>query len=72
MRAACGVDTPAGNQLYIAMQKYGIENFTIELLIQCSPNELNEKEKYFIELYQSQVYGYNIISGNKTRAKIDK
>ena len=63
MRAACGIDTPSGNQLYIAMQKYGIDIFSIELLTECLPQELNEKEKYFIELYQSQIYGYNIKSG---------
>lgn len=63
MRAACGVDVPSGNQLYAAMQEYGIDNFSIELLLKCSQQELNEKEKYFIELYQSQAYGYNISSG---------
>ena len=64
MRAACGVDTPSGNQLYIAMQEYGISNFTIELLEQCSSKELDKKEKYFIELYQANVVGYNGNAGN--------
>ena len=65
MRAGLGVDTPSGNQLYIAMQEYGLDNFSIELLEECNPEELNKKEKYFIELYQSNIVGYNISGGNK-------
>lgn len=72
LKAACGVDTPKDNLLYQAMKKYGIENFSIELLQECTSQELNQKEKYFIELYQSQIYGYNKTSGNKTRVGIDK
>ena len=72
LKAACGVDTPKDNLLYQAMKKYGIENFSIELLQECPNQELNQKEKYFIELYQSHIYGYNKTSGNKTRAGIDK
>lgn len=69
MRAGLGIDTPQGNQLYQAMQKYGIDDFSIELLLKCKPEELNDKEKYFIELYQSQTYGYNISSGIKSGQK---
>lgn len=72
LKAACGVDTPKDNLLYQAMKKYGIENFSIELLQECASQELNQKEKYFIELYQSHIYGYNKTSGNKTRVGIDK
>ena len=72
LKAACGVDTPKDNLLYQAMKKYGIENFSIELLQECTSQELNQKEKYFIELYQSHIYGYNKTSGNKTRVGIDK
>ena len=72
LKAACGVDTPKDNLLYQAMKKYGIENFSIELLQECTSQELNQKEKYYIELYQSHIYGYNKTSGNKTRVGIDK
>lgn len=64
MRAGCGVDAPVNNQLYSAMQKDGLENFSIEILEKCSAEELDQKEKYYINLYKSQVYGYNILSGN--------
>lgn len=59
LKHGLGIDTPAGNRLYRDMNKYGIESFTFELLEECSINELNEKEKYYIELYNSYDAGYN-------------
>ena len=62
-KAGIGIDTPQGNQLYAAMLEYGLDNFSFELLLECAPEELNEKEKYFIELYNSNAVGYNILRG---------
>lgn len=49
--------------LYRAIRKYGIENFTFEIihLIE-SKDSLNKLEKYYIELYSSNFskYGYNL------------
>lgn len=63
-KCGLGIDTPVGNKLYKAIQEYGLENFTFELLVECSQDELNEKEKYFIELYQADTFGYNSTKGN--------
>ena len=65
--AKCGldIDTPAGNKLYKAMKKDGIWNFSWELLETCPKDQLNEKERFYIELYQSKEYGYNSSAGNK-------
>ena len=46
------------------MQQQGLENFTFELLEECSKDELNEKEKFYIELYKSYDYGLNSTRGN--------
>lgn len=56
------IDAPKNNQLYAAAAEYGLDSFSFELLLECKPEELNEKEKYFIELYNSDAIGYN---GNK-------
>ena len=64
-KCGLGIDTPPGNKLYKAIQEYGLDNFTFELLTECSQTELNEKEKYFIELYQADIFGYNSTGGNK-------
>lgn len=65
--AKCGldIDTPAGNQLYKAMMEYGIYNFSWEVLEECPREQLNEKEQYYIDLYDSYNYGYNGTRGNK-------
>lgn len=51
--------------LYRAFRKYGIENFTFEILEECTREQLNEKENYYILLYKSNddFYGYNETSG---------
>ena len=63
-KCGLGIDTPPGNKLYKAMQKYGLENFTFELLTTCPKEELDSKEKYFIKLYQAKEFGYNGTAGN--------
>lgn len=45
--------------LYAAMKKYGIDNFYIEEVEQCSFEEVDEREKYWIEYFGSSKYGYN-------------
>lgn len=62
-RCGIGIDTPQGSQLYSAMLEYGLDAFSFELLLECDPSQLNEKEKYFIELYNSNIVGYNINKG---------
>lgn len=65
--AKCGldIDTPVGNKLYQDMKDFGIWNFSWELLEECPREQLNDKERYFIDLYQSKDYGYNTTKGNK-------
>jgi len=63
-KCGLGIDTPVGNKLYKAMREDGLWNFSFEVLEFCTPAELNEKEKYYIELYQSKDYGYNSQNGN--------
>lgn len=67
-KCGLGIDTPFNNKLYKAIEKYKLWNFTFELLEECPREQLNEKEKFYIELYQSNDYGYN---GNKRDTKIE-
>lgn len=64
-KCGLGIDTPAQNKLYQAMLKDGLINFTFELLEECDRDLLNEKEKFYIGLYQTCDYGYNGTQGNK-------
>ena len=64
-KCGLGIDTPPGNKLYKAIQEDGLENFTFELLEECSREELDAKERYFIQLYQAKEFGFNGNEGNK-------
>lgn len=67
--------------LHRAMKKEGLENFIIEKIYECSSQEeLNEKEKYFTNLYEAWApKGYTCKAGNgkgacseETRKKMSK
>lgn len=51
--------------LYRAFRKYGLDNFTFEVIEECSREQLNERECYYIQLYHSnnEQFGYNETSG---------
>ncbi len=50
--------------LYRAFNKYGIDNFTFEVLEECSIEELSKKEIYYIDKYDSfGKNGYNATLG---------
>ena len=58
--------------LYSAMKKYGIENFSIEEIEQLeTPQQAEEREKYWIEYYGSFKNGYNATIGGDGRTYID-
>lgn len=55
-----------------AMKKYGVDKFYIEMLETCDLEDLDYKEMYYIELYNStdKSKGYNVsIGGNTPRFK---
>lgn len=49
--------------LYLAFQKYGIDNFTFEVLEECDTLDLDSKEMYYIKLYDTYRNGYNQTEG---------
>ena len=51
------------SHLYRAMNKYGYDNFSIELIEEVSDDEIDEKERYYIRILNSQKEGYNIHEG---------
>lgn len=62
-KCGLGIDTPSNNKLYQEMQRDGIWNFTWEVLEKCPKAELNEKEHFYIKLYDSEAFGLNSNKG---------
>lgn len=58
------------NPLYIDMYSIGIDNFSFEVIEECSIEDLNEREEYWIKYYNSQEDGYNITSGGDCTGKL--
>ena len=46
-----------------AIQKYGVDNFIWEVIEKCKKSELDERESYWIEYYDSYNKGYNCTKG---------
>ena len=65
-------DNKKNEHLNNALIKYGTNNFKVEILCQCNTiEELNEKEKYYIDLYEARDYkkGYNCEEGGDNKRK---
>lgn len=55
-----------------AFNKYGVSNFTFEVIEECPTNQLDEREKYWINYYQSYgTNGYNMTLGGQEGQKIN-
>lgn len=66
-------DRGYNHPIYRAIRKYGINNFTIEIIEYCSPiEELNDRETHYIKLYDCLVdsnKGYNLQEGGQNGKK---
>ena len=57
--------------LYKAMNKYGIEHFSIQEIEQVSINDLSQREQYWINQYDSYHNGYNATLGGEGKQVYD-
>jgi len=57
--------------LYNAMNKYGIEHFKIEQIEECDKQNVDERERYWIEFLQTFKYGYNATLGGEGKSYLD-
>lgn len=58
--------------LYSAMEKYGIENFEIEEVEECSFEKVDEREIFWIEFFDTFSNGYNATRGGDGKFLIDR
>ena len=46
-------------KIYQAMRKYGFDNFEFTTIEECMNEELEDREKYYIKLFNTTIDGYN-------------
>ncbi len=64
IRGSLGIQTIADQRVHHAMSDTGLQNWTFEILELCDKADLNNREKYWINYYKSNEYGYNNTRGN--------
>lgn len=65
-------DADYNHPLYRSMRKHGIENFLFEVLEECSKDNLDDREIFYIAKYNSYEDGYNLTKGGRRCATVLK
>ena len=60
IKRGLGAEAPTRNKLYPAMAQFGVENFTFEIVEQCEPSLLNQREDSWQEYFHAKDFGYSI------------
>lgn len=64
-KSVVGISTIADQAVHHAIAKDGYWNWTIEPVIYCEKDRLNELEKYYIDFFKSNSFGYNRTKGGE-------
>lgn len=65
-KSTCQKDVSYNSPLHSAIRKYGKNNFTWEVIEECDISEIDKKQQYYIQYYNSLVpNGYNILTGGQ-------
>lgn len=60
IKRGVGAEAPTRNKLYPAMLQHGVENFTFEIIEECSRDMLNSREDYWQDYFGAKEFGYSI------------
>lgn len=60
IKRGLGAEPATRNKLYPAMLAIGVENFTFELVEECTRDQLDEREDYWQEFFHAKDFGYSI------------
>ena len=62
-KSVVGITSIADQAVHHAIRKEGFWNWQIEIITYCDKEQLSELEKYYIEFFKAQEFGYNKNSG---------
>ena len=60
IKRGIGAETPTRNKLYPAMLAIGVENFSFEVIEECSRDLLDAREDYWQDFFKAKEFGYSI------------
>lgn len=60
IKRGLGAETPTRNKLYPAMEEFGVENFSFEVIEECERAKLDEREDYWQDYFKAKEFGYSI------------
>ena len=63
IKGAIGISSISDQKIHTAMRNEGIWNWQFEKICDCEKEKLSEMEKYYINFFNAQEYGYNVASG---------
>lgn len=64
-KSSIGIKTIADQTVHHEIWKTGFWNWAIEIVIYCEKEQLNELEKYYIDFFKSNTFGYNKTGGGE-------
>ena len=62
-KSSIGLSTISDQEVHHVIKKEGFWNWMIEVITYCEKDKLGELEKYYIDFFKSQTYGYNKRAG---------
>ena len=58
-KRAVKAEDGTSNRLYQDMWENGLENYTFQVVEKCTPDKLTEREKFYIDFFNSKEWGFN-------------
>ena len=65
VKGSLGIQSIADQKIHHEMRKEGVQNWRFELLESCPKTKLNERERFYIKTFESNIIGFNRTGGNK-------
>ena len=59
VKRGLGCEEQTNNRLYQDMWENGLENYTFQIVEKCTPDKLTEREKFYIDFFNSKEWGFN-------------
>jgi len=63
VKSALGIGTISNQEIHKAFRKEGFDNFSFDLLEECPKEVLAEREKYYIDFFETYKMGFNMKVG---------